>query len=173
MVPAVGYALRRQNRSLAGDPAWTGTEIEFNRANDPLRLAPYLTGLSFDYVSLHSLELSVASPEPPAPAHIDLLRAVALENGADAISDHLAYTRGGGIGVGQVASVACTPVALDCVCRNIDLIQGRLGDLRFFLENMAHFFRLKGTMSEAEFLTHILRRTGCGWLLDVTNTWHN
>src|SRR4051812_37623745 len=121
MLPAVGYALRKQNRSLVGEPAWTGAEIEFMRASDPLRLAPYLTGLSFDYVSVHSLELSVASPEPAALAHVDALLEVALENGAAAISDHLAFTRGGGLGVGQVASVPCSVEALDCVCRNIDL----------------------------------------------------
>ena len=28
-------------------------------------------------------------------------------------------------------------------------------------------------MSEAEFLTQVLNRTGCGWLLDVTNVYAN
>jgi uncharacterized protein (UPF0276 family) len=173
MVPHVGYALRKQNRALAGDPAWTGVEIEFFRASHPLRLAPYLSDLDFKYVSIHSLELSVASPDAPMSAHLDELVTVARENGARAISDHLAFTRGGAMGVGQVATTPFTPVVLDAVCRNIDIIQKRLGDLAFFLENMAHFFRLKGTMSEPEFLSRILRRTGCGWLLDVTNVYHN
>jgi uncharacterized protein (UPF0276 family) len=165
--------LRKQNRAWAGEPAWTGVEIEFFRASDALRLVPYLTGLKFDYVSIHSLELSVASPEPPRPEHLDALLAVAQENGAAAISDHLAYTRGGDIGVGQVATTPFTADALDAVCRNIDLIQRRLGGVAFFIENMAHFFRLRGTMPEAEFLGRVLRRTGCGWLLDVTNVYHN
>ena len=43
----------------------------------------------------------------------------------------------------------------------------------FYLENIAALFYFKGTMSEAEFLTRVLQRTGCGWLLDVTNLYAN
>jgi uncharacterized protein (UPF0276 family) len=173
MVPAVGYALRKQNRALVGDPAWTGVEIEFFRSSDPLRLAPYLTGVRFDYVSIHSLELSVASPEPPSEAYLETLAAVAKENDAAAVSDHLAFTYGGDVGVGQVASPPLTGVALDCTCRNVELVRRRLGSTAFFLENLAHFFRPKRTMPEPEFISRVLTRTGCGWLLDVTNVWHN
>jgi uncharacterized protein (UPF0276 family) len=173
MAPAIGYGLRRQNRSYVGDPAWTGVEIEFFRASHPLRLAPYLTGLNFEYISIHSLELSVASPEPPRPEHLDALLEVAHENGAVAISDHLAFTRGGDSGVGQVASTPFTETVLDTVCRNIELIRKRLGKVAFFIENLAHFFRLKGTMPEPVFLRRLLERTGCGWLCDVTNIYHN
>jgi uncharacterized protein (UPF0276 family) len=173
MAPYVGYGMRKQNRSIIGDPAWTGVEIEFSRASHPLRLAPYLNGLHFDYVSIHSLELSVASPEPPPAEHLDVLLEVAHENGAVAISDHLAFTRGGGAGVGQVATTPFTETVLDTVCRNIDLIQKRFGKTAFFLENLAHFFRLKGTMPEPTFLRRVLERTGCGWLCDVTNIYHN
>jgi uncharacterized protein (UPF0276 family) len=173
VVPAIGYGMRKQNRSFAGEPAWNGVEIEFSRASHPLRLAPYLTGLNFDYVSIHSLELSVASPNPPKREHLDALLEVARENDADAISDHLAFTRGGGAGVGQVATTPFTETVLDTVCRNIDLIQKYFGKTAFFIENLAHFFRLKGTMPEPVFLRRVLERTGCGWLCDVTNIYHN
>ena len=173
MIPATGYGLRKQNRTYAGDPAWNGVEIEFFRASHPLRLAPYLTDMKFDYISIHSLELSVASPNPPMAEHLDALLEVARENGADAISDHLAFTRGGELGVGQVASTPFTETVLDTVCRNIDLIMRRFGEVAFFIENLAHFFRLKGTMPEPTFLRRVLERTGCGWLCDVTNIYHN
>jgi uncharacterized protein (UPF0276 family) len=173
MIPAIGYGLRKQNRSCAGDPAWTGVEIEFIRASHPLRLAPYLTGLNFEYISIHSLDLSVASPDPPRPEHLDALVEVAHENGAAAISDHLAFTRGGDAGVGHFTSAPFTETALDAVCRNIDRIQKHFGEVAFFLENLAHIFRLKGTMPEPVFLRRLLERTGCGWLCDVTNIYYN
>ena len=43
----------------------------------------------------------------------------------------------------------------------------------FYLENIAALFHFQGTMSEAEFLTRVPQRTGCGWLLDVTNLYAN
>src|SRR5262249_1752002 len=43
----------------------------------------------------------------------------------------------------------------------------------FYLENIAYLFRFHGTMSEAEFLSRVLQRSGCGWLLDITNVYAN
>src|SRR5690606_4486187 len=66
-----------------------------------------------------------------------------------------------------------TEAALDATCRNIDVIQRYFGDIHFYLENIAWLFRFTGTMDEAEFLERVLRKTGCGWLLDVTNVYAN
>jgi uncharacterized protein len=175
MPPAIGYGIRRENRPFLDDPAINATEITLEHADDPLRVDNFLGRLAFDYVSVHALELSVASPEPPPRAYLDTLKAVARENGAAAISDHLGFTRDGpgGVGMGHFAPPAYTLDALDATCRNIDRIQKEFGDLPFYLENIAYLFRFKGTMSEAEFLTKVLRKTGCGWLLDVTNVYAN
>jgi uncharacterized protein (UPF0276 family) len=172
MSPAVGHTLRKPGRAWRPEPG-TAIEIEFSLAGDPLWYVPYLDGLSFDYVSIHSLELLVADPEPPVPAHLDALAAVARASGARAVSDHLVFSHGGEIGGGRATSTRFTPAALDTVCRNIDVIQQRLGDVAFFLENLAHFYRPHGTMAEAEFLRRVLERTGCGWLLDITTVYHN
>jgi uncharacterized protein (UPF0276 family) len=66
-----------------------------------------------------------------------------------------------------------TPAALDAVCRNIGVIQEYLDPLPFFVENIAALFQFRGTMSEREFLSRVLERTGCGWLLDLTNLYAN
>src|SRR5262245_41467672 len=128
MLPATGYALREENRALAAEPAWSGVEIDYQRADHPLRLRPYLDGLSFDYVSVHTLELSVSSPEPPARDYLDALRAVAFENGARAVTDHLGFTHGrpGGAGIGHVTAPPWTEAALDATCRNVEAIQRHL-----------------------------------------------
>ena len=175
MLPAIGYAMREQNRPCADEPTWTGVEIDFQRACRPLRMAPYLAGLNFDYVSVHALDLSIASPDAPLQAYLDALVAVAEENGAQAITDHLGFSHGeqGGPSVGHVTAPPCTVEALDATCRNIDLIQRHFGDKRFYVENLAHFFVLTGEMPEAEFVQRMLSRTGCGLLLDVTNAYAN
>ena len=95
MVPAIGYAIREQNRPILDDPAINAAEITFERADDPLRIDRYLRDANFDCVSVHALKLSVASPEPPGSDYMDALKAIAVENGAGSISDHLGFTRDG------------------------------------------------------------------------------
>lgn len=175
MLPATGYALRNENRPFADDPAWNAVEVDFLRACHPLRTEPFLTGLNFDYVSIHSLELSVCSPDAPDPRFLDALVEIARENRAVAITDHLGFTHGvaGGAGVGHVTAPPFTQAAFDATCRNIDHIQRHFGEFRFYAENLAHFFQWQGSLDEADFMIGVLERTGCGLLLDVTNAYAN
>jgi hypothetical protein len=175
-VPYIGYALREQNRRIVADePAVDAVEITFERADDPLRVERYLGDAEFDYVSVHALKLSPGSPEPPPRRYMDAIRAIALENGAASISDHLGFTRDSSAGVemGHFAPVPLTSAALGVVCRNLDLIQRHFAPMHFYLENIAYLFRLEGEMEEAEFLSRVLSRSGVGWLLDVTNVYAN
>lgn len=176
MTPAIGYALREQNRDLlAAEPAINAVEITFERADDPLRTERYLGDATFDYVSVHSLKLSPGSPDAPARRYLDGIRAIALENGAASVSDHLGFTRDAqdGVEMGHFAPVPFTLGALEATCRNVDFIQSHFAPLHFYLENIAYLFRFEGELGEVEFLTRVLSRTGCGWLLDVTNVYAN
>jgi uncharacterized protein (UPF0276 family) len=174
-MPAIGYALRKENRLILDEPALDGVEVLFEHANDPLRLGSHLGRSDIPYVSIHALELSIASPHRPPQEYLEALREVAEEHGAAAVSDHLGFTRDGndGVGLGHFAPPPFCPETLDVTCRNIEFVQGRLEGFDFFLENIAYDFRLQGTMTEAEFLAQLLTRTGCGWLLDVTNVYAN
>jgi uncharacterized protein len=175
MVPAIGYAIREQNRLVLDDPAINAAEITFERADDPLRVDRYVRETDFDLVSVHALKLSVASPDAPARKYLAALKAIAQENGAESISDHLGFTRdgNGGVEMGHFAPPPFTLAAVDATCRNIDHIQAYFGETRFYLENIAYLFTFDGALSEADFLSRVLERTGCGWLLDVTNVYAN
>jgi hypothetical protein len=175
MTPAIGFAIREQNRPVLSDPAINAAEITFERADDPLRVERYLGDLEFDIVSVHALKLSVGSPEPPGRQYLQALRAIAFENGARSISDHLGFTRDahGGVEIGHFAPMPRTPAALDVACANIDRVQRALRPFDFYVENIACLFNFDGTMSEAEFLAEVLARTGCGLLLDITNVYAN
>ena len=176
-LPGIGYALREQNRYILDDPAINAVEITFERADDPLRIDRYLGDQEFDHVGIHALKLSVASPDAPGQNYLDTLLAIAEENNAESISDHLGFTRDAhhGVEMGHFAPPPFTPAALDVTCRNIDFVQKFFGrrDRRFYIENIAYLFRFEGTLTEAEFLGRLLRNTGCGWLLDVTNVYAN
>lgn len=175
MTPAIGYAIREQNRPYLDDWSINAAEITFERADDPLRVDRYVRDAEFDKVSVHALKLSVASPDRPNVKYVDALKAIAFENGATSVSDHLGFTRDGddGVEMGHFAPPPYTEAAVECTSRNIDIIQKEFGDLRFYVENIAYLFQFDGTMTEAEFLKRILKNTGCGWLLDVTNVYAN
>jgi hypothetical protein len=175
MTPAIGYALREQNRPILDDPAIDAVEVTFERADDPLRVQRYIGDLQPRYVSVHALKLSPGSPDPPAQMYIDRLNAIADENDAHSISDHLGFTRdaAGGTELGHFAPVPMTRAALDATSRNVDILQEAFAPRAFYIETIACLFRLQGEMSEADFLGRLLRRTGCGWLLDVTNVYAN
>ena len=58
---------------------------------------------------------------------------------------------------------------LSRVCAHIDRVQERLGR-RMLLENPATYVEFAAsTMSETDFIGEVIRRTGCGLLLDVNN----
>lgn len=173
MIPAIGYALWPENRHVLGRAGVNAAEVTFEREDDPLRLAPPLPAVALDYVSVHALGLSPASSEAPSPDYLDGMLALADECGAVAVSDHLGFTHGGGVGLAHFAPPPFTVAALDATCRNLERIQDHFRGRPFFLENIATLFHLRGTMTEADFLAGVLRRSGCGWLLDVTNLYAN
>jgi len=173
MIPAVGVALWQENRYLLDRPDLTAVEITYERADDPIRTATFFAGAAPGYVSVHALKLSPANPDPPEPAYLDAVLALGDEVGAAAFSDHLGFTRGGGVELLHFVPPPFTPDALDVTCRNLDVIQSRLGGRPFFVENVATLFYFRGAMTEADFLARVFERTGCGWLLDVTNLYAN
>jgi uncharacterized protein (UPF0276 family) len=173
MLPTIGYALWPENRALLGRPGVNAVEITFERVDDPLREEPLFDGTLLTYVSIHALKLSPASPEPPSRKYLDAIRTLADESDATAISDHLGFTRGGLVELMHFAPPPYTQAALAVTCRNIDRIQSHFLGRPFFLENIATLFHFRGEMTEADFLGRVLDRTGCGWLLDVTNLYAN
>lgn len=176
MVPAIGYGVREENRAILDDPAINAAEITYEQADDPLRIDRYLGDQrDFDVVSVHALELSLACPEPPLKKYLEGIKAVAEENGARSISDHLGFTRDGDgrLSMGHFQAPPFTQVALDVTSRNVERLMKYYRGYDFYVENIAYLFLFAGQMSEAEFVSKLLERTGCGWLLDVTNVYAN
>jgi uncharacterized protein len=172
--PHIGYAIREPNRPFLSDPSIDAAEITFERANNSLRTSPYIGDLDFAYVSVHALRLSPACPEPPPRDYLDDLKAIADENGAVAVSDHLCLTSDAVRKTDVGFFVPCPPnqAALDAVCRNAEIIERRVGR-PFYLETIATHFKLKGPMSETEFWVKLLEKSACHLLLDVTNVYAN
>lgn len=120
-------------------------------------------------LSLHGVGLSIGGAEPLDEAHLDRLAALIGRYQPQAFSEHLAWSSHGGNFFNDLLPVAYDRATLDRVCRHVDRVQERL-QRRMLLENPATYVEFESsTMSESAFIREVLRRTGCGLLLDVSN----
>lgn len=120
-------------------------------------------------VTLHSLELSPAAASGIDSGYLHRVAALVRRSGAVWWSDHLAFTHAGGRQIGGLTPVPFTHQALDVTARAVRRAVEAAG-VPFLVENITRGIRLPGDeMSETEFLTRLVERTGCGLLLDVSN----
>lgn len=117
----------------------------------------------------HALDLSLGSAEGLDSAYVDRLADLVNRLNPPWWSEHLALTRSGGVEIGHLSPLPFTREVIDTVCRNVEAIRRRIA-APLILENITCPFILPGAeLTEAEFLSEITERTGCGLLLDVTN----
>lgn len=119
-------------------------------------------------MALHGVSLSVGSADGPNRAYLDKLKTLVDMIEPSIVSDHLCWTGIDGFNSHDLLPVPLTEEALDTVCRAVSMTQDHLGR-RMLLENPSSYIAFPGTMPEWEFLSEMVRRTGCGLLLDVNN----
>jgi uncharacterized protein (UPF0276 family) len=121
----------------------------------------------------HGLDLSLGSAEGVDAAYLDQFAALVARISPPWWSEHLAFTRAGGVSIGHLAALPFTGEAVDAVVRNVEKVR-RVIQAPLILENITVSVQVPGgEMDEPAFLTEVLQRTGCGWLCDVTNLYTN
>ncbi|MBK6907034.1 MAG: DUF692 domain-containing protein [Rhodocyclaceae bacterium] len=130
----------------------------------------YLSQIRSDYpLSIHGVGLSIGGTDPLDTAHLDRLDALLKRYQPESFSEHLAWSSHGGQFYNDLLPLPYTARTLAQVCRHIDQVQERLGRT-MLLENPATYVEFDAsTLSEGEFISAVIRRTGCGLLLDVNN----
>jgi uncharacterized protein (UPF0276 family) len=117
----------------------------------------------------HGLDLSLGSADGLDRRYLDRIARVVRQARAPWWSEHVAFTRAGGVRIGHLAPLPYTEEALRVVVRNVERALDAVG-VPLILENIASPLLLPGgEMEEAQFLSEIVARTGCGLLLDVAN----
>jgi uncharacterized protein (UPF0276 family) len=130
----------------------------------------YLTAVRERYpLSLHGVGLSIGGSGPLDKDHIGRLRALADRYEPALFSEHLAWSSHDTVYLNDLLPLPYTEETLDRVCTHIDEVQSTLRR-RMLLENPSTYVAFAETsMSEVAFLREVVRRTGCGLLLDVNN----
>jgi hypothetical protein len=122
-------------------------------------------------LSIHGVGLSIGAEGPLDIAHLDRLAALLDRYQPQSFSEHLAWSTHGGVFFNDLLLLPYDPITLKRVCDHIDQTQDHL-QRRMLLENPATYVEFAAsTLDEATFITEIIRRTGCGLLLDVNNAY--
>ena len=132
----------------------------------------YLTRIRERYaLSIHGVGLSIGADAPLDMDHLNALAALLARYQPQSFSEHLAWSTHSDVFLNDLLPLAYNTATLQRVCDHIDQVQSHLGR-RMLLENPATYVEFAAsTWDEATFLSEVLRRTGCGLLLDVNNVY--
>jgi uncharacterized protein len=158
--PATGFLEIHAENHLAGSPAAQAIE----RLRESYEL------------SVHAVGLSLGSVDGLDEAHLDRVASLVSRLKPALVSDHLSWSMHGGRYFNDLLPLPYTEEALDVVVRNVVHLQERLRR-QVSIENPSCYLGFAySTLTEPEFLTELVRRSGCGLLLDLNNivvTAHN
>lgn len=121
----------------------------------------------------HAINLSLGSAEGLDTDYLRKLAALIKRLNPPWWSEHICFTKAGGVDIGHLSPLPYTKEAIEVLCRNIAEVR-RWIDVPLILENIAYLVTLPGAeMTEAQFLNAVVERSNCGLLLDVTNLYTN
>lgn len=122
-------------------------------------------------ISCHGVGLSIGSEGPLDKDHLARLKKLVDWLQPGLFSEHLAWSTHDIGFMNDLLPVPYNEDSLAKVVEHIDQVQSIIGR-KMLLENPSSYLAFtQSTMSEIEFLTEIVKRTGCGLLLDVNNVY--
>lgn len=130
----------------------------------------WLTLIRQDYpISLHGVGLSIGGARPLDPDHLARLRGLIDRYQPGMFSEHLAWSTHDAGFLNDLLPVPYTDETLARVVEHIDQVQTALGR-QMLLENPSTYLAFtESTHAEIDFIAEVVRRTGCGLLLDANN----
>ncbi|MBD1882067.1 DUF692 domain-containing protein [Coleofasciculus sp. FACHB-T130] len=121
----------------------------------------------------HAINLSLGSAEGLDADYLRKLAELIKRLNPPWWSEHICFTKAGGVDIGHLSPLPYTHEAVEVLCRNIAQVR-RYIDVPLILENISYLLTVPGAeMTEAQFLAEVLERSDCGLLLDVTNLYIN
>ena len=124
-------------------------------------------------VSVHGVGLGLGSAQGYRQAHIEKLKHLVDRISPALVSEHLCWGAVAGRSLNDLLPIPMMQSTLDLICDRVDDLQNQL-QRQVLIENVSSYVRyIQDEMSEAEFLAKLVKRTGCGVLLDINNLYIN
>ncbi|WP_455826072.1 MNIO family bufferin maturase [Pseudomonas graminis] len=154
--PAIGFfEVHAENHMVAGGPFHH--YLGLIRAQYPL--------------SLHGVGLSIGGESPLNREHLARLATLIERYQPQSFSEHLAWSSHGAVFLNDLLPLAYDAATLKRVCEHVDQVQSTL-KRPMLLENPSTYLQFqRSTLDETDFISDVIRRTGCGLLLDVNNVY--
>ena len=169
--PGVGYKAQHFDAVMAapGPVKWLEIHAE-NYMGAGGRPIAQLRALAERFpISVHGVGLSIGAEQGLDPDHLNRLKTLVNWLEPAKFSEHLAWSTHDTDFLNDLLPLPYTEATLARVSAHIDQVQQELGR-QMLLENPSTYLAFaESDLAETEFLREIVRRTGCGLLLDVNN----
>ena len=120
-------------------------------------------------ISVHGVGLSIGGSGPLNIDHLQRLKSLIDWLNPASFSEHLAWSTHDNHFLNDLLPLPYTATTMERVANHIDQVQDTLCR-QMLLENPSSYLSFsESDMDETEFLAQIVKRTGCGLLLDVNN----
>ncbi|MBX3328499.1 MAG: DUF692 domain-containing protein [Nitrospira sp.] len=177
-IPAqAGIGLRSHHyREILEEPppvAWMEAHPEnyFGEGGAPLRI---LERIRSQYpLSFHGVGLSLGATDPIDSTHLRKLKILLDRFQPSFVSEHLSWSSVGGRFFNDLLPLPYTEESLELVCDKIDQVQSVL-KRTLLIENITRYLTWEdSSIPEGAFMAELVKRTGCGILLDLNNVYVN
>ncbi|MBE1293500.1 MAG: DUF692 family protein [Rhodobacteraceae bacterium] len=169
--PGVGYKPQHYSDLIdaPGTVGWLEIHAE-NYMGDGGRPIAQLRQLTERFpISVHGVGLSIGGEGRLDPEHLARLKHLVEWLNPTVFSEHLAWSTHEGAFLNDLLPLPYTEATLTRVADHIDELQNTIGR-QMMLENPSSYLAFdESTWSEPDFLREVVKRTGCGLLLDVNN----
>lgn len=130
----------------------------------------YLREISQHYpISMHGVGMSLGSANGVSDSHLQNLKKLIDTYQPIQVSEHVAWSEHQSTHLNDLLPLPYTNEALSVICENIDKVQATL-NRTILVENPSTYIDFEHQdFSEPEFLSAIVKQTGCGLLLDINN----
>lgn len=136
------------------------------------RHAKQLHRVAQDYpLVCHGLSLSIGGLQPINVGFVKQIKAFLQDHQILMYSEHLSYTNDGGY-LYDLLPIPMTTDAVRYVADRVQQVQDILGQ-RLVLENVSTYAMPHAEMTEAEFVSAVVKQADCELLLDVNNIYVN
>jgi len=166
----VGLRLPHLTDVVATRPSAAWFEIHPENVLANPHAAELLVDIAADYpVSVHSVGVSIGSASGIDRPHLARVRALVDLIDPIFVSGHLAWSTHAGEYLNDLLPLPYTRETLRIVSAHVDEVQDALGR-EYLVENPSSYVGFHAsTMTEVEFLSELVNRTGCRLLCDVSN----
>ena len=179
MTTTVGIGLRSQHLDQLLEEPTRPVFLEVHAENylrpSPSRDKVMRLRRSFEF-SVHAVGLSLGSADGIDDEHLERVARLVDQLQPALVSEHLSWSCFEGRFFNDLLPLPYTEESLEIVARNVGRVQDRLGR-QIAIENPSGYLGFSvSTLTEAEFLDELARRSGCDLLLDINNvavTAHN